>query len=250
MKLFVIVLCLFIERFFVHASSNNRFQWFSHYGKALEKRLSLWPFLSSPSVMLTAIIMPLIVLLNVVFYFLSDSLFGLLGVILNVVVFYYCIGPENPFYPVRVNTEDTANEKEVGAYLTNVNRQLFAVLFWYILVGPVTLAFYRLVSLSQNFRLAGLAAAWLTNLLEWMPARMTILLYLLVGNFQAGVRHYSKLLFTAPSENQLLLGECSAQALGCKTSEPVFMPSAENLVEHALILLLVFVALFTLIAWI
>jgi len=250
MKLFVIVLCLFIERFFVHASSNNRFRWFSHYGNALEKRLSLWSFLSLPSVMLSAIVLPLTVLFSVVFYFLSDSLFGLVGVALNVVIFYYCIGPENPFYPVRVNTEEAASGEEAGAYLTNVNRQLFAVLFWYILLGPITLAFYRLVSLSQNFRLAGRAAVWLTNLLEWIPARMTILLYLLVGDFQAGVRHYSKLLFTAPAENQLLLGECAAQALGCAASEPVFMPSAENLVEHALILLLVLLALFTLIAWV
>lgn len=250
MKLLVIVLCLFSERFFVHVSSHHRFNWFSAYGKAVEQRLSRVSFLSSPWTILTLMLLPIFLIFAVVYGFCSNALFGLVGLVLNIVVFYYCIGPRNPFYPVHASTTETAsNENEVETYLVDVNSQLFAVLFWYIVLGPFALLLYRLVSLCRSFGVVGHKAFWLTNLLEWLPARMTALLYLLVGNFQAGFCHFSKLLLTMPLNNQALLGVCGQEALSSSEEESRVMPQAERLVEHAVILLLVFLAFFTLVAW-
>ena len=249
MKLLVIVLCLFSERFFVHVSSHRRFHWFTAYGKAIEQRFARVTILSFPWMMLVVILLPVLLVCGLAYYIFSDWLFGFVGLALNIIIFYYCIGPGNPFYPVRATTTENTSD-EIGTYLVNVNSQLFAVLFWYIILGPFAVLFYRLISLCQNLSVVGQIASWLTNVLEWMPARMTVLLYLLVGNFQAGLRNFSKLLFSLPVDNETLLGVCGPEALISTESEPMSMPQAESLVEHSVILLLVFLAVFTLVAWV
>ena len=144
-------------------------------------------------------------------------------------------------------SNDSAQSAEVKTYLVQVNNQLFAVLFWYVFLGPLAALAYRLISLArEQARVVELATKF-NNLLDWVPARMTSLLYLLVGNFQMGILKYNQLLITTPDNNEVLLGDCGIQALGADEDKPVAMMQAETLVEHALVALLVFIALFTLI---
>lgn len=245
MKLLVIVLCLLSERFLVHVSSHNRFHWFSIYSKTMDKRLAKVALFSSPWVMLLLALLPMLLGFFIVFYLFSNWLFGFIGLLLNIVVFYVCMGPGNPFYPLRTS-EKPVSETEIGNYLAQINGQLFAVIFWYIVLGPLAILAYRLISLSQNQDPVKLQALQITDILDWLPARMTVMLYLLVGNFQAGWRHFSKIFISPPENNHILLSECGLQALG---TESPSMPRAESLVEHALIALLVLLACFTLVAW-
>ena len=249
MKLLVIVLCLLSERFLVHASSHHRFRWFSMYGTAMEQRLSKITFLSSPWIMLVLALLPMLLAVFIALYISTNWLFGFIGLVLNVIIFYCCLGPVNPFYPVRVSTADHANNEEIGTYLAQVNGQLFSVIFWYIVLGPLAALAYRLTSLCQSQQAISLQASRLTGLLDWVPARITTLLYLIVGNFQAGLRHFTNFFFSQPESNQNLLTTCGLQALGCGGGEPANMPYAERLVEHAVIALLVLLACFTLVAW-
>lgn len=246
MKLLVIVLCLFSERFLIHSSAHHRFHWFYEYAHAFQKKLSPYLAISSPWVMLGFILAPLLLTTEFVLWVASNWIFGLVGFILHVVIFYYCLGPANAFYPARVSKSEDVQEDEIEAYLVKVNRQLFSVIFWYMTFGPFMVLFYRLISLSQNLTVGKQQACWLTNLLEWLPARMTVLLYLLVGNFQAGLQHFSKMMFTSPEENQTLLGTCGTEALNYRDSDRLILPRAESLVEHAVILLLVVFAVVTL----
>ena len=250
MKLLVIVLCLLSERFLVHVSSHNRFRWFSTYGQAMENRLSNISFLSSPWIMLIVALLPMLLTAFVILFFCTNWLFGFVGLLLNIIVFYCCIGPGNPFYPLRTSTAESDSNEDVGAYLVQINGQLFAILFWYIFLGPLAILAYRLISLSQNQKAVSQQALWLTNGLDWLPARMTALLYLIVGNFQAGLRLFSKLFFSEPTKNKDLLSACGLQALGSGGDEQAAMPLAEHLVEHAVIALLVLLACFTLVAWV
>ena len=249
MKLLVIVLCLVSERFVVHVASHNRFHWFAAYSKAMDKQLLRVSFLSSPWVMLAFVLLPLLLVIFLIVHFVANWLFGFVGLLVNVIIFYCCIGPGNPFYPVRLPTADSAGDNEIETYLVKTNGQLFAVLFWYIILGPIAILAYRLISHSQNQPAVSQPASWLTKVMDWLPARMTVLLYLLVGNFQAGLHSFFKLFFTVPENNHTLLSVCSMQALGSGKSEPLVMPDAESLVEHAVIVLLVFLAFFTLVAW-
>ena len=176
MKLLVIVLCLLSERFLVHVSSHNRFRWFAIYGNAMEQQLSKIPFLSFPWLMLVLALLPMLLVVFLAFHFFSNGLFGFVGLMLNVIVFYCCVGPVNPFYPVRAVTAETKSEDEIGVYLAASNGQLFSVICWYISLGPMAALAYRLISLSQNQKAVSQQALWLTQLLDWFPARITALL--------------------------------------------------------------------------
>lgn len=249
MKLFVIVLCLLSERFLVHAVSHNRFYWFSSYFNMISQRLpKAKPFLNSVLLM-TLLILPLILICWLVLFIFNHLLFGFISLLLNLIIFYYCLGPENPFYPVRQGSDEEDNDAEVGRYFAKVNGQLFSVIFWYVIAGPLGVLTYRLISLCREQMLTEELASWLTDILDWIPARFTVLLYLLVGNFQRGFHYFVQTFFSSPNYNYSLLSQGGLLAARTNESEPLTMPYAENLVEHALIVYLVFLAFFTLVAW-
>lgn len=249
MKLLVIVLCLLSERFLVHVSSHRRFEWFALYSKTMEKQFSRIYVLSSPWLMMLLALLPIVLVISLALYFCSSWLFGLIGLALNALIFYCCLGPANPFYPARTQTTEPVSEAELSTYLVQINSQLFAVLFWYIVLGPIAALVYRFTSQCQEQALVKKEATLLTGILDWLPARMTALLYLLVGNFQPGLKQFAGLLFSEPAKNPLVISSCGLQALGARAEETPTLPQAENLVEHAIIAFLVLLACFTLVAW-
>ena len=246
MRFLVMVLCLFCERFLVHSGSYHRFDWFTYYSRRVNKRLSTLSVLSSPWLMLAVAVLPLFFIVALVFFFFSHVLFGLVGFLLHVMMLYVCIGPDNPFYPVCVEE----NKNDLGTYFVQMNGVLFAVLFWYLLLGPMAVLLYRLVSVCQREARVAEEAQQLLSLFDWIPARVTALLYLLVGNFQAGKSAFLKGLWAAPEHNSVLLSTCGLTALSHEGKSSLSMTDAENLVEHAVMAWLVLMALFTLVAWI
>ncbi len=249
MKLLVIVLCLFFERYLVHVSSHHRFHWSSIYGNLMEKYMSRVSFLSSPWLMLIFALFPMIFGASLVFYLFEDHLFGFVGLVLNLIVFYCCIGPGNPFYPAHASNDNTLTEEQIGTYLSQINGQIFAIIFWYIVAGPVGILIYRLISLAVNQEAVRQQAISLINILDWLPVRMTALLYLIVGNFQAALHYFRQSVWLKPIQNQVFLSTCGLKALSHKPIEDISMPHAEHIVEHAVIALLVLFACFTLVAW-
>lgn len=183
------------------------------------------------------------------FFIFNRILFGFLGFLLSLVIFYYSLGPENPFYPVREDTDSENSEFVVGHYFAKVNGQLFAVVFWYIVFGALGALAYRLISLCRTQDITAQLATRLTDLLDWIPARITVFLYLLVGNFQRGIHFFSQNFLSSPKNNDSFLREGGLLAARAAETEPVQLPYAESLVEHAMIVYLVFLALFTLGAW-
>lgn len=247
MKLLVIVLCLLSERFLIHSVSYRRFQWFEHYYLSIKGFVDRYKP-NNNILLLVSIILPIMLITGLIYLLLNSILFGLLGLVFNVVVFYYCLGPKNPFYPTMAINED-ASEQVAGIYFAEVNNQLFSVVFWYVIGGPLAALFFRLISLSRTIDSVAFFAKDLTEVLEWIPARLTVLLYLLVGNFQLGFRRFSAFLLAKPSSNEQMLSECGLLAARSNEFDEAPMPNAETLVEHAAIVLLVLIALFTLAAW-
>lgn len=248
MKLMVIVLCLLSERFLIHTISYQRFAWFGDYSQFINKHIENNHFFNNQWVKLAAIILPIILIVSIIYFLFGTILFGFAGLILSIIIFYYCLGPQNPFYPLSSINNDSHNQS-VGNYFAQVNSQLFALIFWYIIGGPITAVAYRLITLCQNIDSVNKEAVQATEILEWIPARITALLYLLVGNFQRGFSIFINYFIVKPDANSKLLSECGIQAVQVTDSDEVPIPVAETLVEHATIVLLVFIALFTLIAW-
>jgi len=173
-----------------------------------------------------------------------------MGFFLNLFIFLYCLGPQNIFYPVAVS-DDSAAE-----YFAQANSQLFAVIFWYIIGGPIVLLAYRLITLCKNLDSISTQATQISNILEWLPARITSIMYLVVGNFQRAIPAFIQLFIPAfiqlfmshPELNDNLLSQCGLLAFRNEEGT-VPLSAAEILVEHATFVLLVLIALFTLVAW-
>lgn len=249
MKLLVIILCLLSERFLTHSFSYKRFDWFNHYYLRLKNFRDRSNLPKHSGLELILIIAPVTVLFSFLYLIFDSILFGLFGFIIHLLVFYYCLGPKNPFYPFMNTNIDAFGEEYVGSYLAGVNNQLFAVIFWYLIGGPIALLLYRLISISQNLSVVATPAKEITEALEWLPARLTVLLYLLVGNFQVGLQRFSHFIVAKPSLNHQMLSECGLLAVRNNEADEIPMPLAEQLVEHAVIVLVVFIALFTIAAW-
>ncbi len=247
MKLFVIILCMLSERFLMHSLSYKRFIWFEDYCKKMKQLVGADTF-QNPWMLLAAFILPLVLIPALLYFLFQGVFFGFIGLVLNLLIFFYCLGPHNPFYPVTEN-EDQTQKTILEQYLVKVNGQLFAVLFWYILGGPIAALLYRLVSLCRPIEAVRLQATQITDVLDWIPARLSVLLFLLVGNFQRGFSLFMHYLPAKPALNDRILGECGLLAVQTSEANEVSIVDAEKLVEHAAFVLLVFIALFTLIAW-
>ncbi|OGV42032.1 MAG: hypothetical protein A3F46_08080 [Legionellales bacterium RIFCSPHIGHO2_12_FULL_42_9] len=250
MKLLVIVLCLLSERYLTHKVALDRFSWF---GKYCDKLLAVIPknrFLQHPLLLMLVVILPWIGIIALAIGLLKSYLFGFVGFLMQLVVFYYCLGPDNAFYPLSAPKKKNAHQAlDAGNYLAVVNNQLFGVIFWYLALGPLAVLAYRLFSLCQKQSKLAAKAKWITSLLDWIPARLTVIFYLLVGNFQQGFKYLLQKKLIAPSENNTLLTEVGLLAVRAQTDEQLSLPAAQGLVEYALILSLVFVAIFTLVSW-
>ncbi|PWY54892.1 hypothetical protein DGG96_14845 [Legionella qingyii] len=248
MKLLVILLCLLSERFLIHSISYQRFYWFSDYCQKIKNVGDKHSVLNNPWALLALMIVPILLLVSIIYLLLHPIVFGLMGFLLSLVIFFYCLGPQNLFYPI-VQSEVKSNQELVGDYFILVNRQLFSLVFWYIIAGPIGALAYRLITLCRDIHFVGEQANEITDLLEWIPARITVLLFLLVGNFQRGFSLFASYFLAKPDVNSDMLRECGLQAVKTNETEEIPMPVAEGLVEHAIIVMLVFIALFTLITW-
>lgn len=250
MKLLVIVVGLLCERYLVHVSAYAKFYWFESYREALKSRLPKLP----SWLLFLLVILPIILLVWLVLYLFGYLLFGTVGFLLNILIFFYCLGPQNPFYPLKEEedenielNQDEFNNSYAGEYFVKVNSQLFTVIFWYVLLGPLAIILYRLIFLSKDDLMFRQQATVLTDIIEWLPARLTSFLYLLVGNFQAAVSDFMRLFFASPDKNSLILKTSGLKSLGASENEEA-LSRAEVLVEHAVIVLLVLMAFITMAA--
>lgn len=248
MKLLVILLCLFSERFLIHAVSYRRFFWFGNYYQRIKNVAENNSYFVNPWALLALIVVPLVLVTAIIYGLLHGIFYGFMGFLLSLAIFFYCLGPQNVFYPVT-QSDSESNAELVSDYFALVNRQLFSVVFWYIIAGPIAIVAYRLITLCRDINPVSLQASEVTDVLEWIPARLAVLMFLLVGNFQRGFNRFLSFVIAKPDYNNEMLRECGMLAVRTNENDEVPMPVAEALVEHAIIVMLVLIALFTLISW-
>lgn len=92
------------------------------------------------------------------------------------------------------------NEQALGVISYRGFERMFAVLFWFVLLGPVGALLYRL-SLLYRERSADRFIERVVWVLEWPVARLMGLTWALAGNFDACFPHWKRaaLDFTAPT---------------------------------------------------
>ncbi len=110
----------------------------------------------------------------------------------------------------------------VESVLENGNDALFGALFWFLLLGAPGVVMFRLVNTldamwgyrTERYRQFGYAAAKLDDLLNWLPARLTALSYLLAGDLRRGWRCWHTQGHLADSPNGGVVMAAGGGALG------------------------------------
>lgn len=279
MTLIITLICIAIEQFTPKLSQHRSYHWLKQY--------MLWfrhafPNLDGTTTLL--LILSPIIILGIL---LLSSVNALLWFLLSIVTLCYSIGPKNTViqvtdyrdaaergdieaamryadklnpYTHSMTNMAQANQHVINAILTNTSERITAVLFWFILLGPLGALLYRCSEQLMRYSQANEgetlqeATQRLHFILAWLPTRVTIFSYALGGNMSdawQNWRHYqSKWAQIFCDDNKGLL-ICSG--LGALQIEPT---SRENdlqnvqcalaLANRAIIIWVSFIAILTL----
>ena len=289
MKLLTIIICLVLERYLNLGANLPRYPWFDAYLNLLRDWLKP-EFFWRGWISVVTIMLPVLLIVGLVCLITHHWMFGIVWLVLDVVILLYCLGPDDLYHQMQAYTEagsDDDSKKattvtqaailgeqppkgEAKAYraitiaiVTKANERLFAVIFWFICLGPVGAVMYRLAVLLHNHT-HGRAAGWqatrnaayiFQQILDWIPARLTALLYTLVGHFNASFGTWLKYVASGLNNNEVLLSECGLHTLSIMDEDSGKASLKENqqamaLVDRTLIVSLVIIAISTVGAWI
>jgi len=191
-----------------HFSSKHD-KWFYWLGDKVMPGLAAVPRLA----MLTTLLIPLVIAA----LFLSvtrDWLFGFAGVLFHVFILFYSLGRVSLFeqldrYLRHWRSGDFQSayhhaEKQFNSELDFVVgdsaslhvscckgllyqwfEQVFIIVFWYLVAGPLAALFMRLLSLyERRYKSSSYGGGLqLLHVLEWLPVRLLALIYAIAGNF-------------------------------------------------------------------
>lgn len=212
MNFIAILIALGVETFYKPITALRDYQWFSYYEGWMKAKLERLPFRDSP--VAVVIIYGLVFALTAVLATALYDFFGLLGFLFATLVLIYCLGPEDldddvEAYLHAITHDDPEAachhaEKVIGyevkdkpvavlhkvkqAIFMQGNSRMLAVLFWFVILGPAGALLFRLSEIQnrqyreQSDSYAD-AVQRLFDILAWLPARLSIVGYAVVGNF-------------------------------------------------------------------
>lgn len=262
MTLISVVICITLERFLNSLHTIRNFRWLEFY--ALNMSKSATPNSSLKNFVLTFIIifpLPLFVLI-------IDSqlkfIFSPLEFLFATGILFYSIGPETFYDRLKAfcnakqsNDEasaswfaekilrrslETEEKNQLPLTLINnlfpiVNDRIFAPVFWFVVLGPFGAILYRCVSrvefIYSSHQQSPSSLYKLTQhtlgLLNWIPARLCALGFMLVGNFSESLKHCKKL--DTPAFFSLSNSH-SNKLLACIASGAINLPIDIALIRH------------------
>ncbi len=301
MNLIALLIGLLIERLATQWFHWRRMRWMDRIidrGFAFAERMSSWPVLVPVILLAILLVLPAVA----VFMALGGTLGGFTYLLLAIILLFFSFGPHDIGEDVDDYCEalKSENDEEIlhaanaiiegdvpddplarirrveESVCVQANNRLFAVIFWFIVVGPLgPLAAwaYRVTDLIRRRAVFSAsrsepddeqaarvreAAETLHGWLAWMPARLTALGYATAGHFDeaiAAMRAPSEVHGTSTSEhNEKLLARVGVAALSLQEEPDETITArgirgaaaARRLVFRQLMLWTVVIALMTL----
>lgn len=218
MTLISILLTLAIEKLKNPFHGLKEFTWFSQYSVWLQGKFTNRPWFNSAwGVLLT--VTPVVILTGLIQNTLARGggfIWWLLLLLYSVLVLLICIRYRSLTITIKdyidafdrddeqgaylyvediIREYETENEpqlhqKVIEAMLEMTNERLMAILFWFVVLGPVGAVTYRItVQLHRQTKdeeaVDGLneAATRLKAILDWLPARITAVIFAVAGSF-------------------------------------------------------------------
>ena len=258
MNLIALLIGLVVESLATQLFHWRRMRWLDRIidsGLALGRRLATWP----PLLLVVLLAIGLVLPVFAVIVILGGTLAGFTYLLLAIVVLFFSLGPHDigedvdEYCAALLSEEEddilsAANAIVEGdvpedqlqrihcveqSVCVQANNRLFAVIFWFMLLGPLAAWAYRVTDLirrravfnasrSEEDDMAAVrmrdAAVTLHGVLAWVPARLTAIGYATAGNFDdaiAALRAPAEQADATLSEhNELLLARVGVAALG------------------------------------
>ncbi|MES9969481.1 MAG: regulatory signaling modulator protein AmpE [Candidatus Thiodiazotropha sp.] len=291
MTLTIILICLIAERFILEHHRYRDNSWFNTYNQWFERH-QLPQRMRQGVIGIMLLILPPLLALWAVQHLFEDALFGLLWFVISVAILLYCLGPIDLDATVNryMDAVDRDEDDEIRATATTLimdepptseparsqavaegvlfqaNQNLFAVLFWFILLGPVGALAYRIATWLPSMEQAKtdpdfhLNSKQLVVIMAWIPARITAFCYAIAGSFEDALYgwrsyHQDRLSeFDDSNSGTLICTGSGAMRLSTLINEAhegvqsfsFLAKSAMALVWRSLVVYLVIVALITL----
>lgn len=253
MTFIVTFISLIIERFF-DWSHLRRWGWFTSYQHFVFKKVPKLPSYLS----LALVILPLLLVVLLLQTILVGVLYGFLSLLFQILLLMYCLGPRNlwadafqsinavahgdPNGAARLQTAGVTDNRLIDLIFIEANNRVFALVFWFVVLGPVGAVLYRTVTLSVDSATEyGKTARQLKDILDWMPIRLFTFFCALGGHFVKVVSCWRNKMFLRLQSNQLVLTECGVAALG-EDQIQVVQKSAVDLIDRAFVVFLVVIA--------
>lgn len=278
MALICILFGIIFERVSDTLENLRNFDWYDRYSQWL---LSSLPLDSNeqPKSALLLMLLPLLMATGILQFWFAGSLLGLVELLFGIVVFAYCLGPldinrqVDRYLAARENGDEAGARHEASlimqqeaaddpdqqtlgvmrAVLHESNDRVFAVIFWFVLLGPLGALLYRLTShtmrTTQQPSLA-MAASHLQAILAWAPAHLVAIGYALTGDYEGAKQEYSSKAQHADLREANYLSLITAGQGALKDCSPgeetACVRSARALVLRTLVVWLAAVAILTL----
>lgn len=148
--------------------------------------------------------------------------------------------------------------REITAHMfIQAHQAIFAVIFWFLILGPAGAIAYRLIIESQKLsypEIAAVAKKW-QSWLDFIPTRLLSLSFSLMGNFIAVMGCLRSYLHSGVQSNDALLSQSGLAAIGVNieaNASDVSMDEHQEsiyLIHRALIAWLVVISLMVVVHW-
>lgn len=271
MTFVVSLIALLLERFF-DGSHLRLLGWFDDY----QKVISRFFVIRSPYINLAITLLPILMMIGLIEWMLSGFLYGIVNFLFQLIILLYCLGSRNLWADAfasmnaiagkpqdsAIHTLKTAFELDEimasslsTAFLKQLfilaNQRVFAVVFWYVLLGPVGAVGYRFITLLahtsiQTYADMKFSARLVESWLNVLPIRLMTFLFALGGHFARVLAVWRQKVLSGPAENEALLTECGFAALNGVSqhiAEPRIEKEAISLLDRVFILFLIIIAI-------
>ncbi len=143
------------------------------------------------------LIMPPLILVIVLGNFARFSGFFELG--FNIFIAFICLRPQVLNEEVddaikALESSDSYLQLDIDKIFFYTNRNLFSVVFWMVVAGPIWAVGYRLLDNMLTISEIPEREKWqidvyrIVSWIEWLPALISSYVFMLCGNFEAGIK--------------------------------------------------------------
>lgn len=256
MALTALLICLFVQRILHFDSYSRHYHWFGYYYEWMKARFCKLPSWSGLLGVFIVILPVLVVfILFTVFVYYAIGMIGYY--ILTVIVLWY-------YLDARKLTKEM-DQPTAQKLLEQSCRGIFPIIFWLLLFGVSGVVMYALVvSLRSHLNTVAQGdvekdllsvVIRVQDVLDWIPLRLLGITYAVVGHFGPTFKVWHQNLFTSINHTCKQAAQCGLVALNLadqanRVITDDQMTAIQNLINRALLVWLVAIALFTIGMWI